>query len=287
MTASLTPSGIIGDMGVALARFRCGQMGLIFREKPTHDYGIDAEIEIIEDGIATGRIIAAQIKCGDSFFSELKDDKIIFRFSSRHYDYWTSHSIPVIVMLVDHRAEQCFWGAIAKSTVISAGDNFKVEIPKSQKLELKSKSNIVDLAMPMLSSADFEVLGERDQSHGDIRRLEYKICLNSTERPWTRATIKQLILQQTAKARTSRYFRNELVEKKFSDKAPELVWVFVYQSETHIDKGAFLARALWTDANIKGSIHPSLSHGEEIAEGVRVEWNDRADQIIKAIEPPR
>lgn len=90
MTASLTPSGIIGDMGVALARFRCGQMGLIFREKPTHDYGIDAEIEIIEDGIATGRLIAAQIKCGDSFFSELKDDKIIFRFSSRHYDYWTS-----------------------------------------------------------------------------------------------------------------------------------------------------------------------------------------------------
>lgn len=41
----------------------------IFRERPTDDYGIDAQIEIVETGTATGRLLAVQIKSGLSYFN--------------------------------------------------------------------------------------------------------------------------------------------------------------------------------------------------------------------------
>ena len=38
----------------------------IFREQPISDYGIDAHIEIVQNEIVTGQLIAAQIKSGAS-----------------------------------------------------------------------------------------------------------------------------------------------------------------------------------------------------------------------------
>ena len=56
-------------IGVATTEKIINQMGLIFREQPTDDYGIDAQIETIEDEYATGKLIAVQIKSGASFFN--------------------------------------------------------------------------------------------------------------------------------------------------------------------------------------------------------------------------
>jgi hypothetical protein len=40
----------------------------LFRELPKDDFSIDAHIEVVQDdGGVTGKLIAAQIKCGTSF----------------------------------------------------------------------------------------------------------------------------------------------------------------------------------------------------------------------------
>ena len=52
----------------------------VFRSQITRDLGIDAHIEIItKKNEATGKIIAVQIKCGESFFSESNEDGYVFR----------------------------------------------------------------------------------------------------------------------------------------------------------------------------------------------------------------
>lgn len=44
------------------------EMGFVFREQPIEDYGIDAIIEERTTGYLSGKLIAVQIKSGESSF---------------------------------------------------------------------------------------------------------------------------------------------------------------------------------------------------------------------------
>ena len=83
--------------------YKCGatfeKIGFIFREQTICDYGIDAIIERKDEKYPSGKLIAVQIKSGDSYFKERKDDKVVFRGENKHYDYWLNHSLPVIIVL--------------------------------------------------------------------------------------------------------------------------------------------------------------------------------------------
>ena len=62
----------------------------IFREQPTDDFGIDAQIEIVENEAATGRLIAAQIKSGPSYFQKADPDGWWFRLDRDDLEYGTA-----------------------------------------------------------------------------------------------------------------------------------------------------------------------------------------------------
>jgi hypothetical protein len=47
-----------------------GDFKWIFREQPIVDMGINAHIEIVDDGNPSGKLIALQIKTGESYFYE-------------------------------------------------------------------------------------------------------------------------------------------------------------------------------------------------------------------------
>ena len=75
------------------------KIGFMFREQPIGDYGIDAIIETRDDKYLSGKLIAVQIKSGDSYFKEQKDNCVIYRGDIKHYYYWLNHSLPVIIVL--------------------------------------------------------------------------------------------------------------------------------------------------------------------------------------------
>lgn len=284
---SSIPSGVLGDMGVALARFRCGQMRLIFREKPSQDHGIDAEIEILDGERATGRLLSAQIKCGPSHFRESTDHSITFRFEERHYRYWMSHSLPVIGILVDHQKEVCYWSPLTSDTIESTGSGYKVEVPRAQILNLDSRVQLVDLATPIISSTTYELVDEEDVSTAGARRISHYVRLNASERAWTRHSVRQLILQVASLARTSRYFRNEHTEAAHQNKAAQVVWVYVYQSDKHRVLGAYIARALWVDPQLPGELRPIGFDGETDPSGMTIDWNDNFQELVSLIDAAR
>lgn len=78
----------IERIGVSSTEKIINQLGMIFREQPTDDYGIDAQIETMENGCATGKLIAVQIKSGESYFNEITNDYIIYRGERKHYEYF-------------------------------------------------------------------------------------------------------------------------------------------------------------------------------------------------------
>ncbi|CAE6687875.1 DUF4365 domain-containing protein [Paraburkholderia haematera] len=121
----------IDRLGVAALDYFFSTNGWLFREQITHDYGIDAHVEIVEKDGPTGKIVALQIKSGKSFFDEETEDGYVFRTDDKHVTYWTEHSMPVVIVLYDPESKQMYWQIISETTAESTGKNWKILVPKS------------------------------------------------------------------------------------------------------------------------------------------------------------
>ncbi len=91
----------------------------------SNDIGIDTFIEFIDNGIATGFCIGAQIKSGDSNLNHdgtgvyLKSDK-------SHFTYWLNHILEIAGIVYIPSEKQAYWVNIKKylkdnPTVIEQG----------------------------------------------------------------------------------------------------------------------------------------------------------------------
>lgn len=105
----------------------------IFREQPIVDMGIDAHIEFVKENTPTGKLFGVQIKTGESHFYEAKEH-YTFYLDETHFDYWTNHSLPVL--LVGHLPEKetTIWQHVTKTNVEKTKRGWKIDIPKSQEL---------------------------------------------------------------------------------------------------------------------------------------------------------
>lgn len=129
-----------GSKGVNLVERKImDDLGWIFREQPTQDYGIDGHIEIVDEKYVTGRLIAIQIKAGNSYLKEETSLGFVFRGKIEHYNYWSNHSLPVILVLCDLESNTCYWEQINEGTVELLSDtSWKIVVPKEQVLNEKS-----------------------------------------------------------------------------------------------------------------------------------------------------
>lgn len=77
------------------------RLGWIFREQERRDFGIDAHIEVVSEQHATGRLVAAQIKCGPAYLRErvAANRGYVYRGRLKHLVYWLNHSLPVMLIL--------------------------------------------------------------------------------------------------------------------------------------------------------------------------------------------
>lgn len=109
----------------------------MFREQPIDDIGIDAHMELTEPTGESKQLLALQIKSGESWFKEKKDDYIIFRdINERQYNYWTMNSLPCIVVLYNPDDDMCIWQKLTAETIERTnngkGKGFLVKIPLTQ-----------------------------------------------------------------------------------------------------------------------------------------------------------
>lgn len=117
----------------------------LFREQPIDDIGIDAHIELVETNGIPKQLLALQIKSGESWFKEKKENYYIFRdINERQYNYWTMNSLPCIVVLFNPADDMCIWQKLTVETIERTnngeGKGFFVKIPITQ-IFLDGKSN--------------------------------------------------------------------------------------------------------------------------------------------------
>src|ERR1700676_2448513 len=121
-------------------------LGWHFREQPLPDYGVDAQAEVVaDDELVTGRLVALQIKGGDSWFGELADGGWVFRESSDHLAYWLGHSLPVVVVIVD-TGGKAFWQVVTPATVRETPKGFALVIPRNQPFDVTARDKLLAIA---------------------------------------------------------------------------------------------------------------------------------------------
>jgi Domain of unknown function (DUF4365) len=135
------PSAKGASIGVTLTKLAVEkELGWLFREQPTEDYGIDAHAEIVEGEAVTGKLLALQIKSGPSWFREAGPGGWWFRPNSDHVQYWTNHSLPVVVVLVDLRTERCHWQLVSGETLVETSTGgWKMLVPEAQVLDERAQ----------------------------------------------------------------------------------------------------------------------------------------------------
>lgn len=126
--------------GVIQVASKLNQLGLIFRETPNADVGIDGQIEHVnEHGEATGKLLAVQIKSGNSYFID-KGNYWAYYVSEKHREYWQAYPIPVFLLLHQPNTNLIFF--IDARHYLSIPENISIpyiSVPKNRVLDVDTK----------------------------------------------------------------------------------------------------------------------------------------------------
>ncbi|WP_084599798.1 DUF4365 domain-containing protein [Actinoplanes subtropicus] len=129
------PSEPAQRAGVAFTELAItADFGWLFRDQLESDLGVDAHVECVIDGLGTGRLLGLQIKTGPSYLTEKSDDGFVYRPDHKHVDYWLTHSLPILVVLVDLNERRAWWQTVNRETLISTGKHWKMIVPFAQQL---------------------------------------------------------------------------------------------------------------------------------------------------------
>jgi hypothetical protein len=118
------------------------RLGLIWRETPAADVGIDGQIEYVTpEGAATGRIVAIQIKSGPSFLKE-KDGSWVFYPDQKHKFYWERFPLPVLIVIHDPEKGISYWQDARRALRTAANDEAGILVPKGNVLQQAEPSDL-------------------------------------------------------------------------------------------------------------------------------------------------
>lgn len=130
-------ANIIERIGVSYCSLIAAKTKWLFREQPIDDIGIDAHMERTDKDGKVQQILGLQIKSGESYFKENKNDYIVFRdIDNRQYNYWTTNTLPCIVVLYNPLNDMCIWQKLTdetiKKTCGGTGKGYYVNVPINQ-----------------------------------------------------------------------------------------------------------------------------------------------------------
>ncbi|MBY5815650.1 DUF4365 domain-containing protein [Rhizobium leguminosarum] len=121
----------------------------IFRKvSQEDDFGIDGFADVVtETGHVTGQSIAVQVKHGSSYFAQQTDSHITFNGELKHLNYYHNISVPVLIVVSDPEGD-AYWKHFDISETEQTKSGWKIEIPKSSKMDAASKARILTLLPP-------------------------------------------------------------------------------------------------------------------------------------------
>ncbi|MEV6066046.1 DUF4365 domain-containing protein [Nocardia sp. NPDC052001] len=147
----MTDSNHVERLGVYSVGCQITELGWVFREQSESDFGVDAHVEIVVDGMPTGQLIALQIKSGPTYFKESSaGGGWVVRGKKQHLSYWLDHQLPVLLVLYNPETGTSYWTHIDPTgrevDHRFTPNGFKIVVREAQRLDEGSKTLISRIA---------------------------------------------------------------------------------------------------------------------------------------------
>lgn len=263
--------------GVNIMEQRVLEAGHVFREQSTSDSGIDAHIEIKDGATATGRLIAAQIKAGPSYFSKEDESGFWHYVSDRHRDLWINHSLPVVLVLCDLDRRDSYYEIISKETCFRAGEGWKIRVPKNKTITAASSLDLVSIASPIVAASDYSIHAEQDVSHANARRIGLDIVVHPGNKPVNKPLLGAIIRAALKEGQSSQYHRDAISERVLGGRPVDVVWGFVYLRDIDRASASWTCRFQWISPSLEAPWRPHAFEGEQDGSGLVIDWNGNTE----------
>jgi hypothetical protein len=121
-------------------------------ENKHQDLGTDLYIQVRDRGFELGILIGAQVKTGPSYFGVPSTDPTLpagwwyAESDKKHFNYWTTHALPHLLVLHDLEADQSYWVHVTREAVVDTGKGAKILVPSANTLDTSQLSALQAVA---------------------------------------------------------------------------------------------------------------------------------------------
>lgn len=106
----VTTNDFVERDGVIAVQVAVNEARCVWREVEQRDIGIDGHIEYVTpEGLAPGRLVAVQVKSGESYFNRADAHEVRYSPSQQHRRYWSEYPLPVILVLHRPSDSETIW----------------------------------------------------------------------------------------------------------------------------------------------------------------------------------
>lgn len=116
-----------------------------------NDFGIDGYIELIKDEYVTGKMVAVQIKHGDSYFRSKTNNGYKYYGENKHINYYINNMTDVYLVIISDDFKSIHWVKFEISKMMKSGKcGWCMEIPQRNILNERFKQNIFEVVGPII-----------------------------------------------------------------------------------------------------------------------------------------
>jgi hypothetical protein len=133
-----------GTSGQSFVKGEFEELGWGAVPNPEHDLGTDLWLMARDaNRFDLGALVGAQVKTGDSYFKSVETDEEsgdvvgwwYAEADDSHFDYWSEHTTPHILVLRDVKTKTSYWVHVTSEVIQSTGKGNKVLVPASQTVD--------------------------------------------------------------------------------------------------------------------------------------------------------
>lgn len=144
-----------GTSGQSFVKAEFEELGWGAVPNPEHDLGTDLWLMARDENrFDLGALVGAQVKTGDSYFKSAKTDEASGEVvgwwyaeeDDSHFDYWTEHTTPHILVLRDAKSKTSHWVHVTSDAIQSTGKGNKILVPASQTINESSRDALTAVA---------------------------------------------------------------------------------------------------------------------------------------------
>lgn len=120
----------------------------------------------------------------------------------------------------------------------------------------------------------YTVIKQKDQSHGNLRRIQVKILVEKSFASSQDAT-KLIIPKINQGFINSDYYRSDITKKYFVNNESDIVWLFFYDNPLQVDNGLPFCRTEWIKDNDK--VEPVIftnNDYDELVDNIKIKWDE-------------